>query len=67
MFQAEKAVGVVESGDRVVNGAGTDNDEQASFGVCVIDDGDDLVPAGDDRLLRFGGLGLVSHGYEGVG
>jgi hypothetical protein len=40
-----------------VNRAGTDDDEQTTLGVGVVDDGDAFFAAGEDGAFGLGGLG----------
>ena len=56
MFYFKKAVGVVEGGWGVVDRAGTDDDEEATGGVGILDAGDYFVAAFENGV--FGILGL---------
>ncbi len=56
--EGEQALGVFEGGAGVVNGAGTDHDEEAVIGLGYAADG--LAAAAEDGVLGFGGLGRLS-------
>lgn len=51
LLQFQKAIGVIESSGRVVDGARADDDKQTLLRVCAIDDGDDIVTSGKDGSL----------------
>lgn len=56
MLEGEQAVAVVEGGDRVVDGARADDDEEAVQGVIVLDYVDGFVTRFQHGLFGGGGL-----------
>lgn len=60
--QIEKAGSVFERGRRVVDGAGTDHDEEAVVGLGYASDG--VAAATEDGFLRF--FRLIGYQLSGV-
>lgn len=56
--EGEQALGVFEGGAGVVDGAGTDHDEEAVVDLGYAADG--IAAAAEDGFLGFGGLGRLS-------
>lgn len=56
-LQLEQSVAVVESGDRIVDTAWSDDDEETAVRVCALDDGNTLITTLEDSSFGSGSLG----------
>lgn len=65
LLELDEAIAVVKGGIRIVDGAGTYNDEKTAVGVGVLHDMGTFVAAFEDCLFR--GLGLGNLVLEEVG
>lgn len=57
LFEFQETIGVVKGSGWVVDGARADDNEEASFGVCAVNDRDDIVAGREDGGFAVGALG----------
>lgn len=56
LLELEETLAVVEGSGRIVNRAGTNNDEETVLGIFALEDSGGLFTAGEDGLLALRGL-----------